>query len=230
MSFDRKGRVAWLAEQARERIVLLDGSWGVMIQGYTLDEEAFRGPRFGNHTHDLKGNNDLLTLTRPDIIREIGSAYLDAGADIIETNTFNSTSISQADYGLEHIVYELNEEGARLARTVCDAAESSSRPRLVAGVLGPTNRTASLSPDVNDPGFRNIAFDALRDTYRDATLGLIKGGADLIMIETVFDTLNCKAAIVAIEEAFDEVGERLPIWISGTITDLSGRMLTGQTA
>ncbi|MGB8366030.1 MAG: methionine synthase [Rhizomicrobium sp.] len=230
MSFDRKGRIAWLMEQAKERILLLDGSWGVMIQGRGLGEGDFRGARFGSHSHDLKGNNDLLTLTRPDIIRDIGHAYLDAGADIIETNTFNSTTISQADYGLAHLVDELNETGARLARTVCDEASTASRPRLVAGVLGPTNRTASLSPDVNDPGFRNIAFDDLRRTYRDATLGLIKGGADLIMIETVFDTLNAKAAIFAIEEAFDEAGERLPIWISGTITDLSGRTLTGQTA
>jgi 5-methyltetrahydrofolate--homocysteine methyltransferase len=230
MSFDRKGRLAWLAEQTRERIILLDGAWGVMIQGYGLSEDDFRGPRFGNHASDLKGNNDLLTLTRPDIIRDIAHAYLDAGADIIETNTFNSTTISQADYALEHIVAELNEEGARLTRAACDAASTSSRPRLVAGVLGPTNRTASLSPDVNDPGFRNITFDLLRDTYREATLGLIRGGADLIMIETVFDTLNAKAAIYAIEEAFDDAGERLPIWISGTITDLSGRMLTGQTA
>jgi 5-methyltetrahydrofolate--homocysteine methyltransferase len=230
MSFDRTGRIAWLLEEARKRILLLDGSWGVMIQGYGLGEADFRGERFGNHANDLKGNNDLLTLTRPDIIRDIALAYLDAGADIVETNTFNSTAVSQADYALEHVVYELNEQGARLAREVCDRASTSSRPRLVAGVLGPTNRTASLSPDVNDPGFRNITFDMLRDTYREATLGLIRGGADLIMVETVFDTLNAKAAIYAIEEVFDEVGERLPIWISGTITDLSGRMLTGQTA
>jgi 5-methyltetrahydrofolate--homocysteine methyltransferase len=230
MSFDRKARIQWLHAEAKKRVLLLDGAWGVMIQGYSLDEAAFRGARFGNHSHDLKGNNDLLTLTQPHIIREIGAAYLEAGADIIETNTFNSTSVSQADYGLEHLVEELNEEGARLARAACDAAETAQRPRLVAGVLGPTNRTASLSPDVNDPGFRNIAFDELRETYRQATRGLIRGGADLIMIETVFDTLNAKAAIVAVEEAFDEAGERLPIWISGTITDLSGRMLTGQTA
>ncbi|HKD21919.1 MAG TPA: methionine synthase, partial [Rhizomicrobium sp.] len=230
MSFDRKARIQWLHAEAKKRILLLDGAWGVMIQGYSLDEAAFRGSRFGNHSRDLRGNNDLLTLTQPHIIREIGAAYLEAGADIIETNTFNSTSISQADYGLEHLVEELNEEGARLARAACDAAETANRPRLVAGVLGPTNRTASLSPDVNDPGFRNIAFDELRETYRHATRALIRGGADLIMIETVFDTLNAKAALVAVEEAFDEAGERLPIWISGTITDLSGRMLTGQTA
>ena len=222
--------MAGLKAEARKRVLLLDGSWGVRIQGYRLGENDFRGSRFGNHGHDLKGNNDLLTLTQPQIIREIAYAYLDAGADIIETNTFNSSSVSQADYGLEHLVRELNFEGARLARAACDEKSTPTRPRLVAGVLGPTNRTASLSPDVNDPGFRNISFDELRETYRDATLGLIEGGADLIMVETVFDTLNAKAAIFAIEEAFDEAGERLPIWISGTITDLSGRMLTGQTA
>ena len=230
MSFSRHDRIAWLKAEAKKRILLLDGSWGVMIQGYKLGENDFRGARFGNHSHDLKGNNDLLTLTRPGIIREIAYAYLDAGADIIETNTFNSSSVSQADYGLEYLVRELNFEGARLARAACDEKSTPTRPRLVAGVLGPTNRTASLSPDVNDPGFRNISFDELRSTYRDATLGLIEGGADLIMVETVFDTLNAKAAIYAVEEAFDESGVRLPIWISGTITDLSGRMLTGQTA
>jgi 5-methyltetrahydrofolate--homocysteine methyltransferase len=230
MSFSRNDRIAWLKDEAKKRILLLDGSWGVMIQGYKLGENDFRGARFAKHNSDLKGNNDLLTLTRPDIIREIGHAYLDAGADIIETNTFNSSSVSQADYGLEHLVHELNFEGAKLARAACDEKSTPTRPRLVAGVLGPTNRTASLSPDVNDPGFRNISFDALRETYKDATLGLIEGGADLIMIETVFDTLNAKAAIFAVQEAFDESGVTLPIWISGTITDLSGRMLTGQTA
>jgi len=172
MTFDRSARIAWLKEEARKRILILDGAWGVMIQGYGLGENDFRGLRFGDHDHDLKGNNDLLTLTRPDIIREIGRAYIGAGADIIETNTFNSTAVSQADYRLQNVVSELNEEGARLARAVCDEAETPERPRLVAGVLGPTNRTASLSPDVNDPGFRNIAFDELRETYRDATRAL----------------------------------------------------------
>jgi 5-methyltetrahydrofolate--homocysteine methyltransferase len=228
--FDRASRIAWLKKEARERILLLDGAWGVMIQGYGLSEEDFRGERFREHGRDLKGNNDLLTLTRPDIIREICRDYLAAGADIIETNTFNATAVSQADYGLSHIVPELNEAGAALARAVCDDISTPERPRFVAGVLGPTNRTASLSPDVNDPGFRNVGFDELRDTYRDCALALIRGGADLILIETVFDTLNAKAAIFGVEEAFDQVGERLPIWISGTITDLSGRMLTGQTA
>ncbi len=225
----RQKRLEWLARTARERILLLDGAWGVMIQGYRLSETDFRGSRFKDHHRDLKGNNDLLVLTRPDIVREIGRAYLQAGADIIETNSFNSTSISQADYGLESLVGELNEAAARIAREVCDAASTPDRPRFVAGVLGPTNRTASLSPDVNDPGFRNVNFDALAATYADSTRALIKGGADLIMIETVFDTLNAKAAIFAIEQVFAELGERLPVWISGTITDLSGRTLTGQT-
>ena len=226
---NRADRISWIKSQAKERILVLDGSWGVMIQGYKLAETDFRGSRFANHSHDLKGNNDLLTLTRPDIIEDIGNAYLDAGVDILETNTFNATSISQADYGLQAVVRELNREGARLARKICDAHSTAEHPRLVAGVLGPTNRTASLSPDVNDPGFRNITFDELRATYLDATLGLIEGGADLIMIETVFDTLNAKAAIFAVKEAFEQSGVELPIWISGTITDLSGRMLTGQT-
>ena len=225
----RKERLEWLHRTARERILVLDGSWGVMIQGYGLTEKDFRGTRFPDHPSDLKGNNDLLVLTRPDIIREIGNAYIEAGADIIETNTFNSTTISQADYGLEHLVVELNEEAAKLARAICDAASTPERPRLVAGVLGPTNRTASLSPDVNDPSYRNVSYDALRETYREATLALIRGGADIIMIETIFDVLNAKAAIYAIEEAFEICGETLPVWISGTITDLSGRTLTGQT-
>ncbi|MBU6473663.1 MAG: homocysteine S-methyltransferase family protein, partial [Alphaproteobacteria bacterium] len=229
MSFDRTTRIQWLKEQAKQRVLLLDGAWGVMIQGYKLTEQDFRGARFADHPRDLRGNNDLLTLTRPEVLREIGRAYLDAGADILETNTFNSSSISQADYGMEHLIAELNYEGARLAREICDAAETAEHPRLVAGVLGPTNRTASLSPDVNDPGFRNIDFDTLRTAYREATVALMKGGADLIMIETVFDTLNAKAAIYAVEEAFDELGERLPIWLSATVTDLSGRTLTGQT-
>ena len=225
----REKRLNWLRETAKKRILVLDGSWGVMIQGYRLSEQDFRGPRFADHSHDLRGNNDLLVLTRPEIIREIGRAYLDAGADIIETNSFNSTTISQADYGLESIVNEMNETAARIAREVCDAASTPERPRFVAGVLGPTNRTASLSPNVNDPAYRNVTYDALRAAYREATLALMRGGADLIMIETVFDTLNAKAAIYAIEEAFELAGERLPIWISGTITDLSGRTLTGQT-
>ncbi len=230
MTFDRAARIQWMKEEARKRILLLDGSWGVLIQGYGLGEDDFRGQRFGNHGQELKGNNDLLTLTRPDIIRDIGDQYLAAGVDFLETNTFTSTETSQADYGLEHLVGELNYEGAKLCREICDAASTSARPRLVAGVLGPTNRSAGISPDVNDPAFRNITFDDLRRTYKEATLGLIRGGSDVLMIETIFDTLNAKAAIFAIEEAFEETGTRLPIWISGTITDLSGRTLTGQTS
>ncbi len=229
MSFDRGARIAWMKEEAKKRLLLLDGSWGVMIQGFKLGEEDFRGQRFGNHPSELKGNNDLLTLTKPEIIQNIGRQYLEAGVDFIETNTFNSNFTSQEDYGLGHLVGELNEAGAKLARDLCDAFSTSSRPRLVAGVLGPANRTATISPDVNDPAFRNITFDQLRETYRDGTRGLIKGGSDVIMIETVFDTLNAKAAIYAIEEVFEEMGVRLPVWISGTITDLSGRTLTGQT-
>ena len=229
MSFDRASRIRWMMEEAKKRVLLLDGAWGVMMQSYKLDEDAFRGTRFAGHNSELKGDNDLLTLTRPDIVREIGHAYLSAGADILETNTFTSTETSQADYGLAHLVGELNQEGARLAREICDKESTSSRPRLVAGVIGPANRTASISPDVNDPAFRNITFDDLRRTYFEAACGLIGGGSDILMIETVFDTLNAKAAIFAIEEAFEELGERLPVWISGTITDLSGRTLTGQT-
>ena len=198
MNAARQMRLDWLTKTARERILVLDGAWGVMIQNYRLTESDFRGPRFKDHSRDLKGNNDLLVLTQPDVIREIGRAYLHAGADIIETNSFNSTAISQADYGLESLVPELNETAARIAREVCDEVSTAARPRFVAGVLGPTNRTASLSPDVNDAGFRNTSFDALAATYADATRALISGGADLIMIETVFDTLNAKAAIYAI--------------------------------
>src|SRR6185437_8894599 len=229
MNSVRTARLDWMRQEAKKRLLLLDGSWGVMIQGYKLKEEDFRGTRFDNHPRELKGNNDLLTLTKPEIIRDIGRQYLEAGADFIETNTFNSNFTSQEDYGLGHLVAELNEAGARLARELCDRYTTPDRPRLVAGVLGPANRTASISPDVNDPAFRNITFDQLLATYREAARGLILGGADVLMIETVFDTLNCKAAIFAIEEVFAEQGVRLPVWISGTITDLSGRTLTGQT-
>jgi len=192
MSLDRDGRLAWMRAEAKKRLLLLDGSWGVMIQGFELGEADFRGQRFGNHPSELKGNNDLLTLTKPEIIRDIGRQYLEAGADFIETNTFNSNFTSQEDYGLSYLVNELNETGARLARELCDQFSTSDRPRLVAGVLGPANRTASISPDVNDPAFRNITFDTLRATYKDGALGLIRGGADVLMIETVFDTLNWK--------------------------------------
>ncbi len=237
-------RVARLQAALAERILVIDGAMGTMIQQYRLEEADYRGERFreghdGSHVyastpgrHDLKGNNDLLTLSRPEVIAAVHSAYLGAGADLVETNTFNATAISQADYHLEHLVHELNREGARIARAACDAAETQTpqRPRFVIGVLGPTSRTASISPDVNDPGFRNTSFDALRDTYREAAEGLIEGGADVLMVETVFDTLNAKAALYAVEEVFEALGARLPVMISGTITDASGRTLSGQTA
>ena len=214
-----------------ERILLLDGAMGTMIQARSLGEQDFRGARFASHACDLKGNNDLLTFTRPDVIADIHRAYLEAGADILETNTFNSTSISQADYGTEQLAYELNREGARLAKAVAVevGARTPDKPRFVAGVLGPTNRTASMSPEVNDPGFRNITFDDLCLAYGDATRGLLDGGADLLLVETIFDTLNCKAALAAIEEEFERRGGRVPVMISVTITDLSGRTLSGQT-
>ena len=216
----------------RQRILILDGAMGTMIQGYGLGEADYRGERFADHPSDLKGNNDLLCLTRPDIIRDIHAAYLEAGADIVETNTFNATAISQADYGLEHLVHELNLAAARIAREAADAATARdpSRPRFVAGVLGPTNRTASISPDVNNPGYRNITFDELRAAYGEALRGLVEGGVDIVMVETVFDTLNAKAALFAIDEYFARSGRRLPVIISGTITDASGRTLSGQTA
>ena len=222
-------RIATLLAQ---RILVLDGAMGTMIQCHDLDEAEFRGARFADWDRDLKGNNDLLTLTRPEIITEIHREFLAAGADVIETNTFNSTTISQADYGMEGLARELNEEGARLARAAADAfsAATPEKPRFVAGVLGPTNRTATMSPDVNDPGFRNITFDQLVTAYGEAVDGLLAGGVDLLMIETSFDTLNAKAAIYAMLAKFDELGRALPIMVSGTITDASGRTLSGQTA
>jgi 5-methyltetrahydrofolate--homocysteine methyltransferase len=213
----------------QERILILDGAMGTMIQRYKLDEADYRGERFKDWPSDLKGNNDLLSLTQPQIIRDIHKAYLEAGADIIETNTFNSTAISLADYRQEEMVYELNEASARLAREAADAFSTDERPRFVAGVLGPTNRTASLSPDVNNPGYRNVSFDELRDTYYEATKGLVDGGADIILIETIFDTLNAKAAVFAVESYFEDTGHVRPVMISGTITDASGRTLSGQT-
>ncbi|MCB1544134.1 MAG: homocysteine S-methyltransferase family protein, partial [Rhodoblastus sp.] len=219
-----------LTDLARERILVLDGAMGTMIQQLKLEEADFRGERFADWSHDLRGNNDLLILTKPDAIRDIHLAYFKAGADICATNTFSSTTIAQADYALESVARELNFEGARLA---CEAArlaeKDDGKPRFVAGAMGPTNRTASISPDVSNPGFRATSFDDLREAYREAALGLIEGGADLLLVETIFDTLNAKAAIFAIEEAFAETGKRLPTMISGTITDLSGRTLSGQT-
>ncbi|MBP6807403.1 MAG: homocysteine S-methyltransferase family protein, partial [Chromatiaceae bacterium] len=212
-----------------ERILILDGAMGTMIQRHGLSEADYRGERFVDWPRDLKGNNDLLTLTQPQVIRGIHQAYLEAGADILETNTFNANRISMADYGMEDLSRELNVAAARLARELADAAATPDKPRFVAGVLGPTNRTLSISPDVNDPGFRNLDFPTLVSAYVEAAEGLIEGGADLLLIETIFDTLNAKAAIVACEEVFEKQGQRLPVMISGTITDQSGRTLTGQT-
>ena len=212
-----------------ERILLLDGAMGTMIQRERLAEEDYRGARFRDWAQELRGNNDLLALTQPELIRRIHADYLRAGADIIETNTFNATAVSMADYGMQALVGELNLEAARLAKAVAREweAKDPTRPRFVAGVLGPTSRTASLSPDVNDPGYRAVDFDALMTTYGEAVDALIEGGVDLILVETVFDTLNAKAALFAIETAFEARGLRLPVMISGTITDASGRTLPG---
>ena len=213
------------------RILVLDGAMGTMIQRYKLNEADFRGSRFVDWEQDVKGNNDLLVLTKPEVITEIHDAYLEAGADIIETNTFNAQRISMADYGMEALSYEINVEAAKLARAAVDRwnEKTPEQPRFVAGAIGPTNRTASISPDVNDPGFRNTTFDELSAAYSEQARGLIDGGADIILIETVFDTLNAKAAGFAVLEVFDKLGLMLPIMISGTITDLSGRNLSGQT-
>ena len=229
MQPDRSSELSALLAQ---RLLVLDGAMGTMIQRHGLQEADYRGERFKDHAHDLKGNNDLLVLTRPDIIGGIHRDYLAAGADILETCTFNSTAVSQADYKLEAIVYELNFQGAALARRLCDefTAGNPAKPRFVAGVLGPTSRTASISPDVNDPGYRNVTFDALVTDYLEAIRGLTDGGADILLVETVFDTLNAKAALFAIEQFFDTAGRRWPVMISGTITDASGRTLSGQTA
>ena len=229
MQADRSDELRKLLAQ---RILILDGAMGTMVQQHHLQEADYRGARFADHGSDLKGDNDLLVLTQPELIADIHRAYLEAGADIIETNTFNATRVSQADYALSDIAYELNEAGARLARTLCDefTAANPDRPRFCAGAIGPTSRTLSISPDVNDPGFRNTDFDALVDDYLNSARGLVAGGADLLLIETVFDTLNAKAAVFAVEKLFEELGQRLPIMISGTITDASGRTLSGQTA
>ena len=237
----RAARTGVLMDALAERILVLDGAMGTMVQQYKLTEAEYRGERFKDWPSDLRGNNDLLTLTRPQVIREIHSQYLEAGADILETNTFNSTAVSMADYGMASLVYELNVEAAKLARSVADefaarnpqtGSRSIRKPRFVAGVLGPLTRTLSLSPDVNDPGFRAVNFDQVKDAYREATRGLLDGGVDILLIETIFDTLNAKAAIFAIEEEFEARGltgdERLPIMISGTITDASGSTLSGQ--
>lgn len=224
----------------KERILVLDGAMGTMIQRYTLDEQDFRGERFRDHAHPLKGNNDLLSITRPDIIQDIHRQYLEAGADIIETNTFTSTCIAQADYHLEALAYELNFQSAKIAREVADefTKVNPAKHRFVAGALGPTNKTASISPQVNDPGYRAITFDELVEAYYEQTAGLVEGGVDVLLVETIFDTLNAKAAVFAIEKYVEEHpslstlkggNNEIPIMVSGTITDASGRTLSGQT-
>jgi 5-methyltetrahydrofolate--homocysteine methyltransferase len=223
---------------SKQKILILDGAMGTMIQRYKLTEEDFRTDALKNHPKALKGNNDLLSLSRPEIIRDIHAAYLEAGADIIETNTFSGTSIAQEDYGLSHLAYDINFHSAKIARTVAAefTAKNPKKPRFVAGALGPTNRTASISPDVNDPGYRAITFDQLSEAYQEQVKGLLEGGADILLVETIFDTLNAKAALFAIQEVFEEKGIPLspedggiPVMISGTITDASGRTLSGQT-
>jgi 5-methyltetrahydrofolate--homocysteine methyltransferase len=221
-----------LEKALSERILVLDGAMGTMIQRYTLTEDDFRGERFKDHPHPLKGNNDLLSITRPDIILAIHREYLEAGADILETNTFSGTTVAQADYRLEDAVYDINYLSAKLARQAADefTARNPSRPRFVAGAMGPTNRTASISPDVNDPGYRAITFDQLREAYKQQAGALMDGGCDTLLVETIFDTLNAKAALFAIQELEEERGLHIPIMVSGTITDASGRTLSGQTA
>ena len=223
-------RTAELTQLLRARILILDGAMGTMIQACRLTERDFRGP-FHDHSHDLLGDNDILSLTLPDTVRSIHDAYFEAGADIVETNTFSATRIAQADYRMQDQAREINASAARIARASADrwTARTPERPRFVAGALGPTNRTASISPEVNDPGARNVTYDELSAAYSEATDGLIDGGVDLLLVETVFDTLNAKAALFAIEDAFDRRGARLPIIVSGTITDASGRTLSGQT-
>jgi 5-methyltetrahydrofolate--homocysteine methyltransferase len=222
-------RGAQLPELLRQRLLVLDGAMGTMIQQLKLTEEQFRGERFKDFHKDLKGDNELLVLTRPDAIRGIHEAYLTAGADMVETDTFGATAVAQADYDLSDLAGEMNEAAARIARAACDKFSTPERPRFVAGSLGPTPKTASISPDVNDPGARNIDFETLRAAYYEQVEGLLKGGADLLLVETIFDTLNAKAALFAIDEFFEASGERLPVVISGTVTDASGRILSGQT-
>ena len=212
-----------------ERIAILDGAMGTMIQRFKLTEAQYRGERFADFARDVKGNNELLSLTRPDVIRDIHEGYLAAGADLIETNTFGATSIAQDDYAMGDLAYEMNLESAKLARAACDKFSTPDKPRFVAGALGPTPKTASISPDVNDPGARNVNFEELRAAYYEQTQALVEGGADVLLVETIFDTLNAKAALFAIDEFFEHSGQRLPLIISGTVTDASGRVLSGQT-
>ena len=222
-------RAQQLPEILKQRIVILDGAMGTMIQRYKLTEADYRGTRFTEHHVDVKGNNELLLLTRPDVIREIHEQYLAAGADLIETNTFGATSVAQEDYDMAELAYEMNVVAAQIARAACDQYSTPDKPRFVAGAFGPTPRTASISPDVNDPGARNIDYEQLRAAYYEQGKGLLDGGADVFLVETIFDTLNAKAALFAIEQLFEDTGERLPVLISGTVTDASGRILSGQT-
>ena len=222
-------RGAALPEILQSRIVVLDGAMGTMIQRHKLSEADYRGTKFADHPKDLKGNNDLLPMTKPALVTEIHEAYLAAGADIVETNTFGATCVAQEDYGLAAFAKEMNVAAARLARQACERFNSADKPRFVAGALGPTPRTASISPDVNDPAARNVSFDQLRAAYLEQAEGLLEGGCDLFLVETIFDTLNAKAAIFALDELMERTGERLPVIISGTVTDASGRILSGQT-
>ncbi|HZA97015.1 MAG TPA: homocysteine S-methyltransferase family protein, partial [Burkholderiaceae bacterium] len=218
-----------LRELLARRILMLDGAMGTMIQRYKLSEADFRGDRFADHVVDVRGNNDLLSLTRPDVVREIHNAYLDAGADLIETNTFGATSVAQQDYGLAHVAYDINVEAAKIAKSACVEYSTADKPRFAVGALGPTPKTASISPDVNDPGARNVTFDELVTSYGEQARGLLDGGVDLLIVETIFDTLNAKAALFAIDAEFERRGARVPLMISGTVTDASGRILSGQT-
>jgi 5-methyltetrahydrofolate--homocysteine methyltransferase len=222
-------RAARLPELLAKRILILDGAMGTMIQRFKLSEAQYRGERFKDFHKDIKGNNELLSLTRPDVIQDIHESYLAAGADLIETNTFGATTVAQADYDMAYLASEMNYASARIARAACDKFSTPEKPRFVVGALGPTPKTASISPDVNDPGARNTGFEQLRQAYYEQTEALVKGGSDILLVETIFDTLNAKAALFAIDEYFDNSGERLPLIISGTVTDASGRILSGQT-
>ncbi len=226
-----KSTLQILKEILANRILVLDGAMGTMIQRHKLKEKDFRGERFKNHPSDLKGNNDLLSITQPEIIKEIHRSYLESGADIIETNTFSGTSIAQSDYKTEKFVYEINYQSAKMAKEAAEdfTQRNPNKPRFVAGALGPTNKTLSLSPNVNDPGFRAVTFEKMSSAYYEQTKGLVEGGADVLLIETIFDTLNAKSAIYAVEEYLNETGKQIPVMISGTIVDQSGRTLSGQT-
>jgi len=222
-------RAQALPEILKNRIAILDGAMGTMIQRFKLSEADYRGERFKDFPKDVKGNNELLSLTRPDVIRDIHEGYLAAGADLIETNTFGATTVAQADYDMQHLTREMNLQSAKLARAACDKFSTPDKPRYVVGALGPTPKTASISPDVNDAGARNVTFEELRAAYFEQVEALVEGGSDVLLVETIFDTLNAKAALFAIEEFFEASGERLPLIISGTVTDASGRILSGQT-